>query len=372
MLWSFFKRHAWWIVPLVIADIFLFRWLFNRNVEPTEPLPVENVAMVESEAVPQPGLLYGFPTAQTNLWDTGSTEVYMPTASGRVESALYGSTRTRSFSGRLLPAFHEGIDIAPMRRDRRGRPLDEVFAVADGHVVYINRVAGNSTYGIYVVVVHQDPMGEIYTLYSHLARARSSLREGQTVARGDVLGVMGNTASSGIPMVRAHLHFEIGVINNARFDSWYRAQRLTPDHGKWHGHNLTGIDPLAVFGKRDAPNPVRFSMLDYLQSAPVAFKLAVQANRSWDYFARYPALWEGEPFKPGIMVVYATEGGVISRGRMATHEEVEQAGSQNAIVLFADDDVLGRNGLRLVQRRGGNWIIGRNGERWLEILAYGG
>ncbi len=364
---AFLRRHAWWIVPLIIFDIFFFRWLWSRN--PEVETAKERVAYAEEDQVKEPpGLLYTHPTDQKNLWDTESLEVYQPTAAGRVESAVYGSVRTRSFGDRLLPAFHEGLDIAALRRDRRGRPLDEIYAVADGRVAYINRVAGNSTYGIYVVLAHDDPVGEIYSLYSHMARIKSGLQAGQNVERGQVLGIMGNTASSGIPMHRAHLHFEIGVINNSRFHAWYCAQKLVPDHGSWHGHNLTGIDPLAVYGRRE--EEIRFSMWRYLRELAPAFTLIFRADKPLDYFERYPKLWHGSPFTAGAMVMTVSEGGVPLSGRMATLEEVEAMGRHAVQVLDVDDEVLGRNGLRLVVRRDGNGTFGRNGERWLEILKY--
>ena len=121
---------------------------------------------------PPPPLLWSklvFPTQQQGLLEEGREDVFQPTAAGTRESALYGSVRTVNRGGRLLASFHEGIDIAPVRRDRRGRPLDDVLAVAEGKVAYVNKVAGNSTYGKYAVVEHDDPMGPVYTLYAHLA-----------------------------------------------------------------------------------------------------------------------------------------------------------------------------------------------------------
>ena len=369
MIIAFLKRHWWWIVPLIIADIFFFRWLWNRPQGMEREVPTAAEERVESEPALPPGLVYGYPTDQRHLYNTESLEVYQPTAAGRVESALYGSVRTVQSGGRLLPSFHAGLDIAALRRDRRGRPLDEIYAVTDGTVAYINPVAGNSNYGIYTVLVHPDPMGDIFTLYAHLARVRDGLRAGQKVRRGEVLGVMGNTSSGGgIPMHRAHLHFEIGMINNMRFHSWYRKQNQVPDHGTYHGHNLTAINPLAIYG--DGGGEIEFRMLDYLRRKPPAFELVFRSSMPLDYFNRYPGLWEGPPYEGGAMTVTVSEGGVPLRGRSATPEEVGALGNARARVLSVDEDVLGRNGRRIIVRRGGRWHLGRNGERWLEIMTY--
>ena len=371
MVWSFLKRHSWWIIPLVIFDIFLFRWLWNRSPDASSERTAEQAPLHPVAAHPPPrplGLLYSYPTNQQDLWDTESLEVFQATASGRVESALYGSTRTRSFGGRLLPAFHEGIDIASLRRDRRGRPLDAICAVTAGVVAYINPIAGNSNYGSYVVLVHDDPVGQIYTLYAHLARVRNGLQVGDPVVRGDKLGVMGNTPSHIIPMVRAHLHFEIGVINNSRFAQWYRQEERTPDHGKWHGHNLTGVDPLAVYG--GGGDLLRFSMLDYLRDLEPAYTVVVAVDRLIDYFERYPALWRGDPYDGTAMVLTVSEGGVPLSGRTASTSEREKLGKATVVVLDVNESMLGRNGLRHVVQRQGEWTWGRNGEYWWSILSF--
>lgn len=369
----FLRRHAWWLVPLLIADILLFRWLVQNQpsseLNETELAADAALTTVAPDAPPPlPGLIYTYPTDQQDLWNTESVEVYQPTASGRIESALFGSTRTRSIGGRLLPVFHMGIDIASLRRDRQNRPLDEIYAVADGRVAYVNRVAGNSNYGIYIVLLHDDPMGEIYTLYAHLARVAGGISEGARVARGDVLGIMGNTASTGLPMVRAHLHLEIGVVKNQNFTAWYRTQDLPMVHGTYHGFNLVGIDPLAIYGERGGPR--RFSMAPYLKQLDPAFRIVVRTNRLPDYFRRYPSLWRGPPFEGSALVMTVSEAGVPMRGRNATESEIEQLGGNRASVLDVDTDVLGRNGRRHIVRRGTNWELGRNGERWLNILLF--
>lgn len=291
----------------------------------------------------------------------------MPTASGRLESALYGTVRTSQQGKHLLPSFHEGLDIAPTGRDRRQMPTDPILAVANGRVAYVNHIAGNSNYGKYIVLLHDDPLGEIYTLYAHMADIAPEMRPGRIVTRGDRLGLMGNSASSAIPVARAHLHFEIGIVNNLRFQQWYRAQKLKPDHGNFHGHNLTGINPLDVFSAQERQGS--FSMLSYLRNLPPAFEVVFRAPRIPDYFVRYPALWGGGR-TGGVLTMTVSEGGVPLSARMASESEKSALGNRDHHILRADENVLGRNGLRLVVKRQEQWVLGRNGERWLEILTY--
>ncbi len=329
----------------------------------------EEVAVIPPEPEPEPaGLVYTPPTDQANLLDVESAEVFMPTASGRVQSAHFGSTRTVQRSGRLVPSFHEGIDIAPMRRDRTGRPLDDVYAVADGRVGYINAHAGNSTYGIYVVLLHDDPVGEIYTLYGHLASVAEGLRVGRAVERGETIGRMGNTSTLRIPMVRAHLHFEIGTLMNRRFDRWLRARGLPPNHGRFHGWNLRGIDPVEVY--RAQARDGRFSLLDWAQAATPAFEVVLRVEKPLDVFERHPRLWSGPRVAQGAIVLSALEGGFITAGRAATPEEEARLGRDTAAVLRADPERLGRNARRIVTRDGADWTLGRYGREWVEKLVY--
>ncbi len=364
------RRFLWlWLPPLLLLDVWLLRQLWpRRNAEP-EPTAAEFGPLdLQTSAAETPPWPLRFPTEQNLVRDPPDATVFMPTAAGNVESALYGSTRTGEQGGRVFPTFHEGIDIAPARRDRRGNPLDDALAVGDGRVAYIQPHAGNSNYGIYVLLLHDDPIGEVYSLYAHLARICPDLRVGQAVAAGTILGRLGNTPSSIVPRARAHLHFEIGLLVNRRFAERYRALRRTPDHGNWHGMNLSGVDPLAAFAARNAEG--RFSMAEFLPTVPTAFEIAVRARRLPDYFERYPSLWRGEAFAGGALALGVSAGGVVLYGRNATGPEVERLGAAEAAVLSVDVAALGRNGRRLIARDGAGWKLGSNGREWLEILLY--
>lgn len=307
------------------------------------------------------------PTPREKL-DPSVPGTFQPTAAGNPESALFGSVRTTQIGKHLYPQFHEGVDIAPVQRNVKGMALDEVHAVADGVVAYINHQPANSNYGNYVVLVHDDPMGQFYTLYAHLAVIAHDLAPGQLVDMGTPLGIMGHTPERIIPENRAHLHFEVGVVGNSTFDAWFHAQRLTPDHGVFNGMNLFGINPLEFFGSRDREGRIEFRKV--LAKVPVAFELMIPVEKPLDYFRRYPQLWQGEPFQGAWVVIACSEDGVILSGRMPTHAEMLTIASRRPLVLKADPTALGRNGCRLVVEEGGRWRIGEKGVHWLSILTY--
>ncbi len=104
-----------------------------------------------------------------------------------------------AFAG--FPHFHTGMDLAvPM-----GTP---VLAAADGVVVGARPMtdgAGNLVgYGNFVILEHNDGLR---TLYAHLLTIL--VKEGQTVRRGQLIGLVGSTGNS----TGAHTHFEVRVAN---------------------------------------------------------------------------------------------------------------------------------------------------------------
>lgn len=102
-------------------------------------------------------------------------------------SSSYGM-RVHPITGRV--ARHNGIDIpAP-----RGTPI---YATADG-VVGRAQVLGG--YGNYVDINHGNG---IETRYGHMSRY--SVRAGQQVKKGDVIGYVGSTGRS----TGNHLHYEV-------------------------------------------------------------------------------------------------------------------------------------------------------------------
>ncbi|MDR0393445.1 MAG: M23 family metallopeptidase [Puniceicoccales bacterium] len=190
-----------------------------------------------------------------------------PTASGLVTSGTFGCVRNHG------TRFHEGIDIKSVHRNRRNRPVDLVRAILPGNVVYVNSIAGKSTYGRYVVLRHTLDSFSYYSLYAHLNEIYVQLN--QTVQQGTALGIMGNTSCSKIPLSRAHLHFEIGLSLGSKdtFHAWYSKQGFKEPnfHGEWNGMNLVGLDPLEFF--KSGTN-----FLTFVKNQPIAFTLQIATS----------------------------------------------------------------------------------------------
>ncbi|MDL2320088.1 M23 family metallopeptidase [Alistipes sp. OttesenSCG-928-B03] len=122
---------------------------------------------------------------------------------------------TASYGLRIHPFYktlvaHNGVDYTVPEGSR-------VFATADGRVKDVIR--NNSSSGLTVIVSH----GANYeTQYSHLSRA--NVRRGESVKRGDIIALTGNTGLSLAP----HLHYEVRH-NDMRVDPiHYFFMELTP------------------------------------------------------------------------------------------------------------------------------------------------
>lgn len=207
------------------------------------------------------------------------------TVSGEARSGLWGSVRSSGTQ------FHEGLDIKPTRRDRNGEAADPVSAAMDGVVRHVNRRAGDSSYGRYIVLEHPGVTPAVYTLYAHLARVDAGIAPGVSVRRGQRLGIMGRSAGGyAIPKSRAHLHFEIGLRLTDDFASWFAWRKFgSPNqHGVWNGMNLMGIDPREFLDQWRRGRVRNFD--EYFARHDSAVRLRVVTTRIPDFIRRYPAL----------------------------------------------------------------------------------
>lgn len=116
-----------------------------------------------------------------------------PPGRGRLTSG-YGY-RISPFSGKRK--LHQGIDLS--------LPVGAaIYSTGDGVVKSVKRT---STYGLVIDIAHTDRM---VSRYAHLSK--SLVKEGDTVVRGAVIGLVGSSGRSTGP----HLHYEVRVDGRAR------------------------------------------------------------------------------------------------------------------------------------------------------------
>lgn len=287
-----------------------------------------------------------------------------PTASGNPHSALFGCTRNDG------NRFHEGLDIAPELPRRRGEATDPILAVADGVVVYVNSIAGHSSYGRYVIVRHDRHQPAFHSLYAHLRSI--DVAAGDRVAVGDQLGIMGRSASYTIPRERAHLHLEFGLRLADDFQSWFDRQNFGSEnhHGHHNGMNLVGWDPLDFYTWQQAEP--EGSVLDYLRQLPVGFIVQVRYSGKPNFLLRYPELWEGirgEGDLAGWEVHFTPWGLPLRWEALAADQPVVRMDPGEVRLDAVQPEALSEFACRaMVDRNGGRYRIGSGGQRVLQLL----
>lgn len=148
-------------------------------------------------------------------WPIGGTEAVTSNGNTFTTGSPYPTVITSHFSTRDDPftgqeSFHTGMDIA----SSDGSYNAYIIASRDGTVTYPSEndtlncpSNGNldncgSGYGNYVMIEHSD--GTI-TLYGHMYEGSITVRSGEQVSQGQVIGKMGSSGRS----TGAHLHFEV-------------------------------------------------------------------------------------------------------------------------------------------------------------------
>ena len=324
----------------------------------------------------RPGLFaqqpFQFPTANHALYEPGNElKFFVPTAPDKPwTTGSFGCVRT---DGRQM---HEGINIRCLQRDRHGESADPVLATADGTVVYFNTRPSLSNYGNYIVIRHVVEGLEIYSLYAHLREVRPGLKIAQPVRAGEVIATMGRTSSiADISRERAHVHFELNVLINDNFATWYKSAFPDPkqrnDHGEWNGQNLNGLDPREILVAEH--NPVsKFSLLNFIRSQTELCRVLVRAT-NFPYLKRYPMLVLPNPAaaKEGVAGYEIALNYNAVAFALMPRAASEIRGKARFQLLSVNETEERANPCRhLVVRRGGRWQLTDTGVRELEMLVY--
>jgi len=308
-----------------------------------------------------------WPTPNTAYLEGKPYEAYVqPTVSGELTSALFGCVRSSGTQ------FHEGLDLKPISRDRRGEATDEIFATMAGVVRHVNVRAGDSGYGRYVVIEHTHLRPAVVTLYAHLSAVAPGLKAGDAVALGQVIGTMGRSAGGyTIPKERAHLHYEIGVMMTRRFQSWYDWKKFGSrnEQGLYNGMNIMGIDPLDFFGAFRARRVNNFE--EYFAQMPAVAWVRIATAQVPDFVERYPELLTSPMPAEGVsgwdMKVNAT--GLPFSWTPLPAADVTGMRENEVRLIEVDADALRNSRCRsiAVSRRGG-YAPGRDLETMLQLV----
>ncbi len=310
-----------------------------------------------------------WPTPNTAFFDGKPAEAFIqPTASGLVESGLYGGVRNGG------ARFHEGIDLLPLKRDRQGEPADPVFAVMPGVVRHVSTIPGNSNYGRYIVIEHPGETPAVYTLYAHLRAVEPGIAANAEVSRGQRIATMGRSSSViAIPKTRAHLHFEIGVWLTRDFQRWYDAQKFgSPNkHGIWNGMNLMGFDPLDFYQRLRSGEVA--GPQDYFRRMKPAVRLRIASGgRRPDFVERHPSLLTGpaeDADAPGGWEISFNETGIPFAWTPLPSHELAGYKPDEVRVLAVDEATLKKWRCKsLAVKTRGQWRAGNDLRAVLELL----
>ena len=112
-----------------------------------------------------------------------------------------GENQITSPYGPRGSGFHSGIDIVKYKSQ-----LDYIVAHSDGTVITavdgLDNMPGSNSAGNQVKIDHGDGW---YTWYVHMKKGSVTVKKGDRVKRGQVIGYMGNSGDSS----GAHLHFGV-------------------------------------------------------------------------------------------------------------------------------------------------------------------
>ena len=317
------------------------------------------------------GQVFLLPTASRAIFEPGGEARYFAPTPGKTwESGTFGCVRS---DGHQL---HEGLDIKWTQRDRKGEPTDPVLASANGTVAYVNRKAGLSNYGNYLLLRHRIEGLEIGTLYAHLASIREDLKEGIAVVAGENIGIMGRTTNTKtrIAPERAHVHFEIDLIASDRYAQWHEANLvgLRNDHGNWNGRNLLGIDPRALLHQQQAQGS-QFSLLHFIQGQTELCRVLVKKG-DFSFARRHPALVRRNPATEkegvGAYELGLNFNGVPCQIIPRTASEVKNYPAKYHLLSVNDAEQRSNGCRKFLAQKNGKWELTPEGLRHLDLLAF--
>ena len=144
-------------------------------------------------------------------------------------TSKYGK-REYTYRGKRVKDFHNGIDLIGG---------NEIVATADGEVVSTRNEGKQYGNGCYVRIKHSNGL---YTLYYHLKSGSVTVKKGQKVTKGQVIGIIGKTGKA----TGVHLHYQI--------DKGSSASAIDPTEYVLNGKEIVEEAPIAPEKPKDPVN----------------------------------------------------------------------------------------------------------------------
>ena len=188
--------------------------MFIHDVElPTEVILPDIIKDAVKSLIPPPPVAIVDTSTYKNLDPNAFTNnasgiVQWPFLLGVPLSDGFGSREEVCASGCSSTTNHGGQDFG-------AGDGAQIQAIADGQVVYVENFEANTmgtgdqdhNGGSYVMIRHHIDGQDVVSLYAHLQYKSTPLKIGDTVTRGDLVGLVGNTGMS----TASHLHLGIKV-----------------------------------------------------------------------------------------------------------------------------------------------------------------
>lgn len=173
--------------------------------------------------------------------------------------------------------YHVGEDAEVRPEDLRPGEVQEVpvRAIADGDVLYVNRVSG---YGGVMVIAHDVQGEKVNAIYGHIDRSSTHLKVGDHVGKGQFLAYLGADKSKETDGERQHLHFALYRGDDIRLSGYEKQASAV---SRW-------INPQDFFAEqgisedlRDSTLPLHYFALTDPQGKKI-FKLDFIIPAGWD------------------------------------------------------------------------------------------
>lgn len=209
------RRRGGWRVPLAglagfalgAATVLLIVWLYGRVEAPRTGAPPSAAPPQTTPAPPTTTPPVLAPPAAALPADLAQRDLLLPVQGIRREELRDTFNETRSQN-----RIHEAIDIIAPRNT-------PVLAVDAGRIVklFSSNLGGLTIYQF-------DPTETYCYYYAHLESYAPGLKEGDQVARGQVIGYVGSTGNAGPN--NPHLHFAIFQLNAQK--NWWQGEAINP------------------------------------------------------------------------------------------------------------------------------------------------